>query len=223
MELTYFGHASFLLRAADGTTILIDPYDASCGYPLPDAAPTAVTVSHEHFDHNFVLGVKGEPRVIRGLASEGNEWAQVDERVGQTRITTVPTYHDDSHGTQRGRNAVFIFEVDGLRVVHAGDLGHLLDSKQAHAIGRPDVLMIPIGGHYTIGPGEAEAVIASLNPRLVIPMHYKTETTAGWPIGALDDFLRGKANVTRQGQTVALSGDILRAAGAIWVLTHGGA
>ncbi len=221
MELTYFGHASFLLRASDGTTILMDPYDASCGYPIPDAAPTAVTISHEHFDHNYLQGVKGRPKVIRGLAREGKEWAKVDERVGQVHITTVPTFHDGSGGAERGRNAIFIFEVDGLRVVHAGDLGHPLDAEQVRAVGRPDVLLIPVGGHYTIGPAEAAAVVAALNPRLVIPMHYKTEVTGGWPIGPVDDFLKGRPGVVRQGQTVTITREDLPPEGTVWVLAHG--
>ena len=220
MELTYFGHASFLLRAGDGTTILIDPYDTSVGYPLPDVASTAVTVSHEHSDHNHVQTAKGSPKVIRGLVREGKEWAKVEERVGQVRLTTVPTFHDPSNGAERGRNAIFIFEVDGMRVVHAGDLGHALDAEQARAVGRPDVLMIPVGGYYTIGPAEAEAVIPALNPRLVIPMHYKTEVNAGWPIGSVDDFISGKAKVSRQGQTVKLSRETLPAEPSIWVLAH---
>ncbi len=223
MELTYFGHASFLLRAGDGTTILIDPYDTSVGYPLAEVAPTAVTVSHEHFDHSHVQTAKGSPKVIRGLAREGKEWAKVDERVGPVRITTVPTFHDGSKGSERGRNAIFIFEVDGMRVVHAGDLGHTLDAGQTRAVGRPDVLLIPVGGYYTIGPAEGEAVIAALDPRLVVPMHYKTEVNAGWPIGSVDDFVRGKAKVSRQGQTVKLSRETLPADGSIWVLAHRGA
>lgn len=222
MELTYYGHSSYLLRVGDGTTILIDPYDASCGYPLPRVAPTAVTISHEHFDHNHLAGVKGQPRVVRGLAQDGKAWATVDERVGPVRITTVPTFHDDSGGTQRGRNAVFVFEADGLRVVHVGDLGHQLDEQQVRAIGRPDVLLIPVGGHYTIGPAEADAVIAALRPRLVIPMHYQTTATTGWPIGPVDAFLQGKTNVTRQGPTVNVTVQTLPPAGTIWVLAHEG-
>ncbi|MDR7465519.1 MAG: MBL fold metallo-hydrolase [Armatimonadota bacterium] len=220
MELTYYGHASFLLRASDGTTILMDPYDVSCGYAIPDVAPTAVTISHEHFDHNYLQGVKGRPKVIRGLAREGKEWAKVDEWVGQVRITTVPTFHDSSGGTERGRNAIFIFEVEGLRVVHAGDLGHPLDAEQVRAVGRPDVLLIPVGGHYTVGPAEAAGVVAALNPRLIIPMHYKTEATGGWPIGPVDDFLKGRAAVVRQGQTVSVTRHTLPPEGTVWVLAH---
>lgn len=222
MELTYYGHAMFLLKAADGTTILIDPFDEKVGYPMPEVAPTAVTASHEHSDHNHVQMAKGNPKVIRGLAEGGKAWAKVEERVGPVRITTVPTFHDASGGSERGRNAVFIFEVDGLRVAHAGDLGHALDADQTRAIGRPDVLMIPVGGYYTIGPKEADAVIAALNPRVVIPMHYKTEVNSGWPIGALDDFAGGKAKLSRQGHTVSLSPETLPPEVVVWVLAHVG-
>lgn len=222
MQLTYYGHSCFLLAAADGTTILIDPFNTEVGYPMPEVTPTAVTASHEHFDHNYVQMAKGKPKIIRGLAQEGKEWAKVDERVGQVRLTTVPTFHDASQGSERGRCAIFIFEVEGLRVVHLGDLGHTLDASQAKAISRPDVLMIPVGGHYTIGPAEADAVIASLNPRLVIPMHYKTEVNAGWPIGPLENFVSGKARVSRQANTVSIRSGDLPKDQSIWVFSHGG-
>jgi L-ascorbate metabolism protein UlaG (beta-lactamase superfamily) len=115
---------------------------------------------------------------------------------------------------------MFIFDLDRLRVVHAGDLGHLLDPAQTRALGRPDVLLIPVGGHYTIGPKEADAVVAALKPRLVIPMHYKTDATSGWPIGALDEFLRGKPRVVRQGRTVQLTPDTLPPEDTVWVLAY---
>lgn len=220
MELTYFGHASFLLKAGDGTTILIDPFDDQPGYAIPEVSPTAVSVSHEHFDHNHVATAKGHPKVIRGLAHGGKGWSKIDERVGAVRLTAVPTFHDPSGGSQRGRNAIFIFEVDGIRVVHAGDLGHPLDADQVRAIGRPDILMIPVGGFYTIGPQEADAVVAALKPRVVIPMHYKTEVNAGWPIAGLDDFTRGKAAVSQKGRSVTISRETLPAESEVWVLAH---
>ncbi len=219
MELTYYGHSTFLL-AADGTTILIDPFNPDCGYTLPDIAPTAVAVSHEHFDHSYVQAAKGDPKVIRGLVDEGKNWAKIDERVGPVRLTTVPTYHDGSQGKERGRNAMFVFEAEDLRVVHSGDLGHLLDAEQVRAVGRPDVLLIPVGGFYTIGPADADKVIAAVKPRLVIPMHYKTEATRGWPIGSLDDFTRGKTPVVEQKQKVSVGRAALPADGSIWVLAH---
>ncbi len=220
MELTYFGHASFLLTAGDGTTILIDPFDDQPGYPIPVVSPTAVTVSHEHFDHNHVATAQGKPKVIRGLTGGGKGWATVDERIGAVGVTTVPTFHDPSKGSQRGRNSVFLFDVDGLRVVHAGDLGHTLDAEQVTAIGRPDLLMIPIGGFYTIDATQADQVVAALNPRVVIPMHYKTEVNADWPIGTIDEFIRGKTGVSRKERGVTVSRETLPTELEVWVLAH---
>ncbi|MBI3997437.1 MAG: MBL fold metallo-hydrolase [Armatimonadetes bacterium] len=206
MDLRYYLHAMFGLTS-EGTTIVIDPWNDDIGHPKPRVAPDAVVISHEHFDHNNVGLLGGTPKVLRGLADEGKTWAKLDAHVGGVHITGMPTYHDTEQGKERGKNTVTIFEVEGLRVVHLGDLGHLLSDEQARAIGTPDVLMIPVGGHYTIGPAEADTVIAQLKPRVVIPMHFKTEANASWPIGTLDDYLKGKtakhlgssATVTRTG------------------------
>ncbi|MDQ7819988.1 MAG: MBL fold metallo-hydrolase [Armatimonadota bacterium] len=218
MRLTYYGHATFLLES-DETSILIDPFNEQVGYPLPDVRPTAVTVSHEHFDHNHVRVAKGSPRIIRGLREEGRDWAQVAEQVGPVRISTVPCHHDTSGGSERGKNAIFIFEAEGLRVVHVGDLGHTLTPQQVSAVGRPDALMIPVGGYYTIGPKEADTVIAQLAPRVVIPMHYKTAANTDWPIGPLEDFLRGKTRVRQVGHSTILSREALPAEQEIWVMS----
>jgi len=219
MKLTYFGHASFLLES-DGTSILIDPFNEKCGYPFPNVSPTAVVVSHEHFDHNFVEVAKGSPRVIRGLRDGGKDWADVAERVGPVWLGTVKTYHDPAQGSERGRNAILIFEAEGLRLVHAGDLGHTLSQDQVKAVGRADVLLIPVGGYYTIGPKEADAVIGQLRPRIVVPMHYKTEVNKDWPIGPVDEFLRGKERVKRQDRSVPVTAAALPKDQEIWVLRH---
>jgi len=217
VKVTYYGHATFLLES-DGTSILIDPFNEQVGYPFPDVRPAAVVVSHEHFDHNNVQVAKGSPKVIRGLRDGGKDWAEVRERVGPVAIMTVRTYHDPTQGSQRGKNAVLIFEGEGLRVVHAGDLGHVLSTDQTSAVGRVDALMIPIGGFYTIGPEDADTVIGQLRPRVVIPMHYKTEVNKDWPIGTLDEFLRGKPRVKQVGETATLTKAALPAEPEIWVL-----
>jgi L-ascorbate metabolism protein UlaG (beta-lactamase superfamily) len=218
MKLTYHGHSCFVLEA-DGTLILIDPFNEQVGYPFPDVRPTAVVVSHEHNDHNHVQVAKGAPKVIRGLRSDGKEWAEIREQVGPVAVTTVRTYHDDSRGTQRGKNAVLIFETEGLRVVHAGDLGHTLSTEQVTAVGGVDALLVPVGGHFTIGPTEADTVIGQLRPRIVIPMHYKTAVNKDWPIGPLEDFLRGKARVKKLGKTATLTKAALPSAQEIWALS----
>lgn len=219
VKLTYFGHATFLLES-DGTSILIDPYNEQCGYPLPEVSPAAVVVSHEHFDHSYVQMATGSPAIIRALRDGGKDWADVNERIGPVALTTVRTYHDGAQGGERGRNAMLIFEAEGLRLVHSGDLGHTLSSDQTKALGRVDALLIPVGGHYTIGPKEADVVVGQLRPRVVVPMHYKTEVTAGWPIGPVDPFLSGKLRVKRQDRSVVLNAGALPADTEIWVLRH---
>ncbi len=217
MDLRYCGHATFCLTSG-GTTIMIDPFNDDIGYPKPRVAPDAVIISHEHFDHNNVGLVQGTPQVLRGLAEEGKSWATLDTQVGPVRIKAVPTYHDAEQGAARGKNTVTIFEVEGMRIVHLGDLGHLLTDEQVRAIGKVDVLLIPVGGHYTIGPAEADQVIAQVKPRVVIPMHFKTEVNAGWPIGTLDDYLKGKAGAKRVGVSTTLTSGTLPARMEIWAL-----
>jgi L-ascorbate metabolism protein UlaG (beta-lactamase superfamily) len=217
MELRYYGHAMFGL-ASGGTTIVIDPFNDDLGYPKPDVTPDAVVISHEHFDHSNVGLVGGRPRVIRGLADEGKTWAKLDERVGPVRITGVPTYHDGERGAARGKNTVTIFEAEEMRVVHLGDLGHVLSDDQVRAIGRADVLMVPVGGFYTVGPAEADRVIAQIGPHVVIPMHFKTEVNASWPIGTLDEFLAGKPAVKKMGASARFTRADLPAGQEVWAL-----
>lgn len=219
MKLTYYGHATFLLES-NGTSILIDPFDKSVGYAFPDVAPTAVTVSHEHYDHNHVQVAKGTPKVIRGLRDQGKDWATVAEGVGPVMLSTVRAFHDASQGAERGKNTMFLFEAEGLRIVHAGDLGHTLSQDQVKALGRVDALLIPVGGYYTIGPKEADLVIGQLRPRVVIPMHYKTEVNREWPIGVLEDFLKGKGRVKRLDRSATLTAAALPKEPEIWVLRH---
>lgn len=218
MKLTYYGHASFLLES-DGTAILIDPFDERVGYPQPDVAPAAVTVSHEHGDHNHVATAKGGPKVIRGLTAGGKDWNTVHERVGPVTITGIATYHDTSQGQDRGKNTIFVFEAENLRVAHAGDLGHPLNDAQVSQVGKIDVLMLPIGGHFTIGPKEAELVVDQVQPRVVIPMHYKTEVNKDWPIGPPEPFTDQKAPKQKARQ-VEVTAATLPAGREVWVLRH---
>lgn len=215
MKITYLGHATFLLESGPNR-ILIDPYDEKVGYPMPRVDATAVLVTHEHGDHNNLAMAGGTPRVIRGLVA--GKWHTVEETIDGVRIHSVPTYHDDTKGSQRGLNAVFVMEAEGLRVVHLGDLGHPLDDSTAEAIGRPDVLMIPVGGHYTIDAAQAHALATRLRPSIVIPMHYKTEVNAGWPIGTLDAFLASAHVSKRVGHAVTVEKSTLPRKTEVWVM-----
>lgn len=217
MKITYLGHATFLLESGS-TTILIDPYNEKVGYPMPKVSPTVVLVSHEHGDHNHLAMAAGQPRVIRGLAD--GKARSFTEKVDGISITAVPTYHDRTEGKERGPNAVFIIEAEGLRVVHLGDLGHPLDDVAAKAIGRPDVLMLPVGGHYTIDAAQARDVVSRLHPGVVIPMHYKTEVNPGSPIEPVDAFVgAARAGSTQAGHAVSVEKAAVPKASEVWVMS----
>ncbi|MDR5708704.1 MAG: MBL fold metallo-hydrolase [Armatimonadota bacterium] len=216
MKITYLGHACFLLETQAGKRILIDPYNEQVGYPMQPVSADLVLISHEHFDHNHVALASGSPRVIRGLQGEGRDWADVRETVDGIEIRTVRTYHDDTQGSQRGKNAMFWVVADGLRILHAGDLGHALDPQAATQAQNPDIFLVPVGGYYTIDAATADRVIAQINPRVVIPMHYRTEVNRDWPISPLDPFLANKQNIKRVGHTVEIQD--LPATREIWVM-----
>lgn len=197
LTLRWFGQACFLLASPGGATILLDPFHREDGldYSVPSLQVDAVTVSHEHFDHNNVEAAKPGARIIRGLTETG--FRQVNEKVGDVSIRTVPAYHDSRLGVMRGKNAVFIFETAGRSIVHLGDLGHLLTEEQVKQIGKVDVLLIPVGGTYTIDAAEATRVVGQLKPRIVIPMHYKTDKVTNLALAPVDEFLKGKPRVER--------------------------
>jgi L-ascorbate metabolism protein UlaG (beta-lactamase superfamily) len=209
MKIKYLAHASFLITAENGTRIVTDPYQTSPGLKYGAINETAdiVTASHEHGDHNNVGAVKGNPQVVK----TGGEAKGI-------KIKAVGTAHDDKDGSQRGRNTVFCFQVDGMSVCHMGDLGHELTSGQVKDIGKVDVLMIPVGGFFTINAATATRVCDQLKPKVVLPMHYKTGKSE-FPISGVDDFLKGKSNVTRTDESeIELKKDSLPAAMKIVVL-----
>jgi L-ascorbate metabolism protein UlaG (beta-lactamase superfamily) len=208
IRITYYGHSMFAIESPGAIVILTDP-NKDIGYATPDEDVDIVTVSHDHFDHNKVELAPGAP-VLRGLTEDG-DWAEIDEAIGDVRIRTVPTFHDDQEGAERGKNAMFVFEIGDWRVVHAGDLGHadvsfetLEDPGSAF---RPDILMLPVGGHFTIGPFEAGEVIAQLRPARAVPIHYGTEALTNLPdadeLRSLQDFLEAKGEATVGGPCLA--------------------
>lgn len=196
MKIEYLGHASFLLTTSAGTRIVTDPFDPAA-YPDAlkyrgfDETADIVTISHDHGDHSAASMVKGNPMIIKG---DGKYKAEEVEFLG------VGTFHDDDRGSKRGKNTVFVISVDGLRIAHMGDLGHVLTADQAAEIGAVDVVLIPVGGYYTIDAEQAGKVADQLSAQIVIPMHYANEKCS-FPIAGVDDFIAGKPNVTREGVT----------------------
>jgi L-ascorbate metabolism protein UlaG (beta-lactamase superfamily) len=207
-RLTWYGQSCFLLETAAGTRILMDPIPKGIGYELPAGLRAdLITISHEHFDHNNVALAANKPRVIRGLTADHKGWTRVDEKVKDVTIRNVGLYHDDKRGAERGLDAAFIFEVGGLRIAHLGDLGHTLTDDQRAAIGAVDILLIPVGGTFTIDARAATRVVEQLRPRLmVIPMHYKTDAVTIKQLEPVDQFLEGKVAVRREpGRPLPLS------------------
>ncbi len=182
MLIQHIGHAEFLLTMESGFRIVTDPYDASTGYPVQKIEADGVLVSHHHHDHDAVENLSGHPQII--------DYAGPHTFAPDVHVTGIMADHDSEGGAKRGRTLLFLLEAEGLRVAHLGDLGCLLDADQLNALGQVDVLMIPVGGFFTVGPAEAAEVVEQLNPRVVIPMHYRTEHNADWPIGPVEDFIR---------------------------------
>lgn len=217
--LEWWGQSMFRLLSPRGADIAIDPF-GEIGYRIPERQEVGVgivTISHEHPDHNNPDLAQANV-VLRGLTDDG--WAQIDQRpTRDVRIRTVPSWHDDSRGAERGRNAIFIFETGGLRIVHLGDLGHRLTQEQIDAIGPVDVLLVPVSGFFTIDAAGATKVMKQLRPRVTIPMHYKTEDVTIRELQPVDPFLEGK-QVKRENWGVELYADRLprHGSGVVWVL-----
>lgn len=193
MKIRWLGHASFLISSSGGAKVITDPYAVGMGLSYGDIGETAdvVLLSHDHADHSNASGVKGNPRILKG--------AGIKEANGIS-FKGIASFHDDAGGTKRGANTIFVFDIDGLKVCHLGDLGHDLNVSQVTDIGKVDVVLVPVGGLYTIDASVATSVCAKLAARVIIPMHYatsKVDTAKFGGISGVEDFIRGKANVDR--------------------------
>ncbi len=216
MKLKWLGHSAFLITARNGTKIITDPYtagayDGAVGYKPIHETADIVTVSHEHPDHNDTRQIPGKPTIIKEL---------VEQTVKGIKVSGLSCFHDETRGQERGVNTIFTFEVDGIKICHLGDLGEKLSTGACSNLLPVDILMIPVGGYYTIDSKTAGEVVTAINPRVVIPMHYKT-SVLGFPVTTVDDFLRDKPDVKRLNQTeVEFSKEILPKTQEIWILNH---
>lgn len=181
MLIQHIGHAEFIIETESGVRIVTDPYDGSCGYPMKKVTADIALISHHHHDHDAVDNLKGEPRVFDSAGSYTPE--------PDVRITAIKGWHDDAEGSKRGETLLFLIETEDLRIVHLGDLGCALDAEQLEILKNPDVLMIPVGGFYTIDGKQAAETAAQLHAGIVLPMHYKTEYNRDWPIDGPEPFL----------------------------------
>jgi len=189
MKVKWLGHACFLLTSESGPRIITDPYTPGAfglDYAPPAETADIVTVSHDHADHNNVAAVKGNPQVVQGVGSHEAKGIQ---------FKGIATAHDESSGKERGSNTIFCFTLDGINVCHLGDLGHDLSEQAVADIGDVDVLLIPVGGNFTIDAAVADTVCQRLAPKVVIPMHFKNERCPSFPVAGVDDFTRGRQQV----------------------------
>ncbi len=183
MLIQHIGHAEFLMETESGMRIVTDPYGKDCGYPVRKLKADTALISHGHYDHNAV-------DTLEGLKSTVDQ-AGVFTPASGIRITALKSYHDDVQGSKRGETLLFLLETEGLRIVHLGDLGCIPDEDQIRQLMRPDVLMIPVGGFYTIDGETARMIADKLHPGVILPMHYKTVWNQDWPIQGPEDFLKG--------------------------------
>lgn len=179
MKIDWLAHSCFTLRNQTGSVLLTDPYDESTGYEVPRVEADVVTSSHGHKDHAHFEAIQGDYILFNTSGKH--------EACGFA-VTGIESKHDDEDGTKRGDNLIFVIESEHIRLCHCGDLGHMLTQEQLQAIGHVDILMVPVGGYYTIDAHTAREVVRALDPRVVIPMHYKTEQCP-YPIAPIEPFL----------------------------------
>jgi L-ascorbate metabolism protein UlaG (beta-lactamase superfamily) len=202
MQVEWYGQSAFHLRTAE-TSVAIDPFGDLSGLvsrgmqfdypPIEGMTAELVLVTHEHADHNGVEVVGGDPVILRSTAG------RLQSPIGE--VTAVASEHDDAAGTERGPNTIFVFELEDLRVCHFGDFGQsALRDEQAGAIGRVDLLFVPVGGGPTAGAQQAGAIVDRLSPRWVVPMHYRTSRISF--LETADAFLDLLAHVKRLAGTV---------------------
>jgi L-ascorbate metabolism protein UlaG (beta-lactamase superfamily) len=164
MEISWLGHSCFRIRGSQ-VTVITDPYSPDMGYSLGKPKARIVTVSHQHPGHSYVQGVGGEPRLITGPG---------EYEIGGVLIIGLATFHDAENGSQRGKNTVYLMEIDEISLCHLGDLGHMLTAEQMEELDNVDILLVPVGGVSTIGAPVAAELARQLEPEVVIPMHYRT-------------------------------------------------
>lgn len=173
MRIQWLGHSCFLFTNAQGHSLLTDPFGSSVGYPVPKARADVVTISHSHHDHNHVDELA--PGFVR-LDSAGRYSGFGFD------VDMIESWHDDADGAKRGANLIALIEADGLRIAHLGDLGQILTAKQITRMGHLDLMLVPVGGHYTLDDSAAYRIVWMIEPRVTIPMHYKTEWSMGMDI-----------------------------------------
>lgn len=179
MDITWLGHSCFRIKG-NQAVIITDPFPPNLGYSLGKQTANIVTVSHPHPSHSYVQDIGGEPKLITGPG---------EYEISNVLIIGIATFHDAVKGQSRGKNTVYLMEIDGVAVCHLGDIGHVLSDEHVEEMGNVDVLLLPVGGVSTINAAMAAEVIRKLEPKAVIPMHYKTPALDR-ELDPVDNFLK---------------------------------
>jgi L-ascorbate metabolism protein UlaG (beta-lactamase superfamily) len=186
VEIIWLGHSCFRIKGSQAI-IITDPFPPDLGYSLGNQTADVVTISHGHPSHSYYQGIKGEPRLVKGPG---------EYEIAGVLILGLTTFHDAVKGESRGKNTIYLMEVDGVAICHLGDIGHILGDEAIEEMGNIDILMLPVGGVSTIVPAMAAEIIRKVEPKIVIPMHYKTPATSR-QLEPVDNFLKemGQAQV----------------------------
>jgi len=208
IKITWFGHAMFLIENPN-VKLVTDPFDEQVGYPVPQLDADVVLVSHEHFDHNNISALKGVRHIIK----------ETDPFYFDTvKIEGCLSYHDDAQGKKRGKNIIFKCNMSGVSIAHMGDYGEpYLSFEQKEFLKGIDVLLLPVGGVYTIDGPKAGKFVEELKPKIVIPMHYKTEYCS-IGINDITAFLKTVKDVKHFPSFVTISADTLPSETEVWLL-----
>lgn len=180
MKIEYLGHSCFKLTESTGTSVVCDPYSGKIGYDMPKVSADAVTVSHGHYDHNATANVGGNPQIISGENVHDLDGVAID---------AIKSFHDECRGRKRGENTIFKLRMDGIDLCHLGDLGEACTPELIETILPVNVLMIPVGGNYTIDAETAKEYVDRIMPDIVLPMHYRTKDCT-LDIDRVDEFLK---------------------------------
>lgn len=167
MEIYYSGHSCFRIKGSNAT-VITDPFSPELGYSMDNPAADIVTVSHGHPGHSFTQAVSGKPKIV----SRPGEY-----EVTGVLIIGISSFHDGESGSTRGKNNIFVLEIDDVSICHLGDLGHSLNPEQMQEIDNVDVLLVPVGGSTTIDAAVAAQVVRQLEPKIVIPMHFQDDVS----------------------------------------------
>ncbi len=190
MKIKWYGHSAFQITTEKGIRIIIDPYESgsfsgALSYGKIEDQADIVLTSHDHADHNYTKDIKGK---YNHISKAG------DHEIKDIKIKAIPCFHDSLGGKKGGSNLIFVITADGLNLVHMGDIGHSLDQELLKKIGKVDILLLPVGGFFTVDAVMAQKIMNDIKPSITVPMHYKTEK-CNFPITPAENFTKNQANV----------------------------